>query len=167
MSGEWMQNPYDNADFLHTLSWAACRVGETQLALESAQKALGFAQASGIPQNQTLPLLALSDALFDLQRHEEAHATYSAALALGRERQTPQPVAVALAGIARCRLADGAPAEALSAVDDLLRGPDMLTLGSLWEPLRVAEICYRVLQANGDRRAAEVLRAAAALLDQQ
>jgi hypothetical protein len=42
----------------------------------------------------------------------------------------------------------------------------VLTLGSLWEPLRVAETCYRVLRASGDPRADQVLRAAAALLDQ-
>src|SRR6266508_2731195 len=158
ISGEWMQNPSHAAEFHHTLSWAACRAGEIELA---------FAQASGVPRNQTLPLLALGDALHDLGRYDEAHAAYTAALALSRERQTPQPAASALAGMARCRLAQGAFADAHAAVDEVLRGPDLLTLGSLWEPLRIAETCYRVLQATGDGRAAGLLRAAADLLDQQ
>jgi predicted ATPase/DNA-binding SARP family transcriptional activator len=167
ISGEWMQNPYHAAEFHHTLSWAACRAGETELALTIARKALAFAQVSSASQNQILPLLALGDALYDLGHHEEAHAAYTAALALGRERQTPQPVAVALVGIARCQLAQGARADAQAAVDEVLRGPDMLTLGSLWEPLRIAEICYRALRANEDVRADGLLHAAAALLEKQ
>jgi tetratricopeptide (TPR) repeat protein len=167
ISGEWMQNPYHAAEFHHTLSWAACRAGETELALTIARKALAFAQASSASQNQILPLLALGDALHDLGRYEEAHAAYTAALALGRERQTPQPVAVALIGIAHCRLAQGARADAQAAIDEVLRGPDMLTLGSLWEPLRIAEICYRVLRASADARADGLLHAAAALLERQ
>lgn len=166
ISGEWMQNPYENADDYHTFSWAACRAGETEIALEVARQALVFAQDTGIPQNQTLPLLALGDALHDLYRYDEAYAAYAAALALGREREMPPLIAVALAGIARCRLAQGALAEAQEAVNEMLRGPDILTLGSLWEPLRIAETCYRVLQANDDPRATELLRAAAALLNQ-
>jgi hypothetical protein len=162
-----MQSPYENADFQHTLSWATCRAVETAIALEAARQALAFAQASSAPQNQTLPLLALGDALHDLHRHDESCAAYAAALAIGREHQMPPLVTVALAGIARCRLAMGATPDAQAAVDEVLREQDMLTLGSLWEPLRVAQICYRVLQACGDARADEVLRAAATLLDQQ
>jgi DNA-binding SARP family transcriptional activator/predicted ATPase len=165
--GEWMQNPYENADSYHTLSWAACRADETELALETARQALAFAQASDAPQNQTLPLLALGDALHDLHRHGEAHAAYAAALTLGRERVIPQLVAVALAGIARCRLAQGALAEALAAVDEVLREHQLLTLGSLWEPLRAAATCYEVLRASGDPRAAPLASAAAALLERQ
>jgi WD40 repeat protein/predicted ATPase/DNA-binding SARP family transcriptional activator len=167
ISGEWMQNPYHAAEFHHTLSWAACRAGETRLALDTGRQALAFAQASGAARNQTLPLLALGDALHDLGRYDEAQAAYSAALALGRERQTPQPVAVALAGIASCRLMQGSLPAARQAVDELLDGADLLTLGSLWEPLRVAEICLRVLQATRDPRATSLLHAAAALLEQQ
>jgi WD40 repeat protein/predicted ATPase/DNA-binding SARP family transcriptional activator/uncharacterized protein YjbI with pentapeptide repeats len=167
ISGEWMQNPYHAAEFHHTLSWAACHAGQAELALESARQALAFAQASGAPRNQTLPLLALGDALHDLRRYDEALVAYAAALALARERQTPQPVAAALAGMARCQLARGAWAEALQAVDEVLQGPDPLSLGSLWEPLRIAETCYRVLRASGDPRAAELLQSAAALLEQQ
>jgi predicted ATPase len=167
ISGEWMQNPHHAAELHHTLSWAACRAGETELALTIARKALAFAQVSSASQNQILPLLALGDALHDLGRYEEAHAAYTAALALGRQRQTPQPVAVALAGIARCRMAQGARADAQAAVDELLRGPDILTVGSLWEPLRVAEICCGVLRASDDARADGLLHAAAALLEKQ
>jgi predicted ATPase/DNA-binding SARP family transcriptional activator len=165
--GEWMQNAYENADSYHTLSWAACRAGETELALDTARSALTFAQATGAAQNQMLPLLALGDALHDLRRRDEAQAAYAAALAIGREHDMPPLVSVALSGIARCRLAQGAYAEARLAVDELLRGQDILTLGSLWEPLRVAETCFRVLRASGDPRAGAILRAAAARLDQQ
>jgi tetratricopeptide (TPR) repeat protein len=165
--GEWMQNSYEKADSYHTLSWAACRAGEAALALEVARQALAFAQATTAPQNQMLPLLALGDALHDLNHHNEAHAAYASALALGREQHMPPLVAVALAGIARCRQAQGAQADAEAAVDEVLRSQDILTLGSLWEPLRVAETCYRVLRSSGDPRAAGVLGAATALLDQQ
>lgn len=165
--GEWMQNPYQDADSYHTLSWAACRAGATELALDAAERALASAQASRIPQNLTLPLLALGDALYDVERHAEASAAYSAALALGREREMPSLIAVALAGVARCQLAEGKDAEARAAVDELLGSVDVLTLGCLWEPLRVAEICYRVLQAGGDARATGLLRDAAALLGLQ
>ena len=163
----WMRNPYENADSYHTLSWVACRAGETELALDFARQALAFAQATSSPQNRTLPLLALGDALFDLGRHEEALAAYHEALAIGREHRMPQPVTVALAGIARCRLAQEAHAEALAAVDELLHGTEMLTLGSLWEPLRVAVTCYGVLRSIEDPRATGVLRDARVLLEQQ
>jgi WD40 repeat protein/predicted ATPase/DNA-binding SARP family transcriptional activator len=165
--GGWLRNAYENADSYHTLSWAACRAGEHAMALETAQQSLAFAQAAKVPQYQTLPLLALGDALCELKRHGESRAAYAAALAIGREHQMPPLVAAALAGIARCCLADGALTEAQLAVDELLHGPDVLTIGSLWEPLRVAETCYRVLRASGDSRAAAVLCDAAALLDQQ
>lgn len=162
-----VRSPYENADYYHTLSWAACRAGAAELALESARQALAFARGSGSAQNQTLPLLALGDALYDLGRYDEAHAAYGAALTLSRDGQTRQPAAVSLAGIARCRLAQGAPTEAQAAVDELLREQDILTLGSLWEPLRVAATCYQVLHANADARAGAVLRAAVAQLDHQ
>jgi tetratricopeptide (TPR) repeat protein len=165
--GEWMRNPYENADSYHTLSWAACRAGEYAIALEMAQQSLVFAQAANAPQYQTLPLLALGDAFSALERHDQSCAAYAMALEIGREQQMPPLVAVALAGIARCRLAEGALAEAQVAIDEVLRGPDVLTLGSLWEPLRVAETCYRVLHLSGDPRADTVLRSAAALLEQQ
>lgn len=165
--GERMRNPYENADFYHTLSWAACRAGQAEVALEAARQALAFAQAAGAPQNQTLPLLALGDALHDLDRYDESSSAYTAALRLGREYQMSPLVTVALAGVARCHLARAGAADALAAVDEILRGQDMLALGSLWEPLRVAETCYRVLRASGDPRANEVLRSSSAQLEQQ
>ncbi|HJZ46201.1 MAG TPA: hypothetical protein VKE41_03510, partial [Roseiflexaceae bacterium] len=167
MLGEWMRSPYENADSYHTLSWAACRAGEHELALEKARQSLEFAQAAKAPQYQTLPFLALGDALYELRRHAEACRAYAAALKIGGEQQMPPLIAVALAGMARCRLAEGAIEEAWAAIDELLRGTNVLTLGSLWEPLRVAETCHRVLRARGDPRADEVLRSAAALLEQQ
>jgi predicted ATPase/DNA-binding SARP family transcriptional activator len=165
--GEWIRNPYENADSYHTLSWAACRAGKHALALETARQSLEFAQAANAPQYQSLPLLALGDALYELGPHAESCAAYAGALAIGRQQQMPPIITVALAGIARCHLAEGALAEAQAAMDELLHGSDVLTLGSLWEPLRVAETCYRVLRASNDPHAGEVLRSAVALLEQQ
>lgn len=166
ISGDWMQSPYEQADFNHTLSWAACRAGETALALEAAQQALMFARATNFPQHQILPLLALGDALYEHGDIGAAYDAYSEMLTIARSYQTPQPTVVALAMQARCQLAQGQLSDALAAVDEALCN-EVLTLGSLWEPLRIAEICYRVLLANGDPRAGEHLRRAVAHLEQQ
>lgn len=161
------QNPYDLANTYHTISWAACRTGETVFALETAQQALALVQPTGVSQYQALPLLALGDALHDMGRYTEAYQTYAAALALGRTHEMSSLVAVARSDMARCRLAEGIHAEAQALIDELLHDQDIFSLGSLWEPLRIAEVCYRVLKASDDERATIILQAAAAKLNLQ
>lgn len=165
--GAWTRSPYENTNAYHTLSWVACRAGAGALALDAARQALTYAHAMGSSQHRSLPLLALGDACFALGHTGEALAAYDELLALARAQHNPQPLVVALVGIARCRLAEDGMSDARVAVDEVLRITDWGTLGCLWEPLRVAATCYEVLRAVDDRRADDVLRDAAALLEQQ
>jgi len=110
----------------------------------------------------------LGHALLGLGRPAKAAESYWQCLARhrewGRRYLTPEP----LAGLARVALAQGDPAEALAHVQEIL---DCITehpalVGTL-EPLRIYLTCYRVLEANGDPRAEEILHAAYHLLQER
>ena len=85
----------------------------------------------------------------------------------------PMVANMLMAGLARVCLAQGDLAEGQAYVEEILRylaDPAHLPLGSPWdasEPLRVYLTCYRVLEANGDRRALDVLEKAHSLLQER
>jgi len=70
--------------------------------------------------------------------------------------------------LARVSLAQGDPAGALAHVGEILDYMEdhPALLGTL-EPLRIYSTCYRVLLANGDPRAEEILHAAYHLLQER
>jgi hypothetical protein len=103
-----------------------------------------------------------------LGRPAEAADAYRQGLTLRRERGQHHLTVEPLAGLARVALAGGEPAGALAHVGEILDYvEDHPALEGTLEPLRIYLTCYRVLQANGDPRASEVLDAAYRLLQER
>jgi hypothetical protein len=110
----------------------------------------------------------LGHVLARLGHPAEAANTYWQGLTLRREKGQHHLAVEPLAGLARVSLAHGDPTEALAHVGEIL---DYLQdhsalLGTL-EPLRIYLTCYRVLLANEDGHAEEVLDAAYRLLQER
>ena len=107
----------------------------------------------------------LGHALAGLGRPAEAADAYRQCLTLRREKGQHHLAVEPLAGLARVALAHGDPAGALAHAREILDYmADHPALAGTLEPLRVYLTCYRVLLANGDRRAGEILDAAYHLL---
>jgi hypothetical protein len=65
-----------------------------------------------------------------------------------------------LAGLARISLMQGDPVESQALVEEILSFLECNTLDGTSEPLRVYLTCYRVLTANQDPRAREIMNTA-------
>jgi class 3 adenylate cyclase/tetratricopeptide (TPR) repeat protein len=110
----------------------------------------------------------LGHALAGLGHLAEAADAYHQGLTLRRERGQHHLVVEPLAGLARVTLAQGDPAGALVHVGEILDYlSDHPALEGTLEPLRIYLTCYRVLLANGDPRAEEILDAAHHLLQER
>jgi predicted ATPase/DNA-binding SARP family transcriptional activator/class 3 adenylate cyclase len=145
-------------------------LGDDSAAREYSQHAL-----SVIPNLDTLLAVELIS-VFDVLGHAlaglgcpaEAADAYRQALTLRRQWGQHHLAAEPLAGLARVALAQGDPARALAHVQEILDYLDghPALLGTL-EPLRIYMTCYRVLLANRDPRAGEILHAAYHLLQER
>jgi predicted ATPase len=110
----------------------------------------------------------LGDALLGLGQPIEAAAAYRSAVDSLRALGLPYAATEAVAGLARVALAQGDIAAALAHCEEVLafleRGG---SLDGTNDPLHVLLICYQVLRAASDPRAASVLERAHATLHEQ
>jgi predicted ATPase/class 3 adenylate cyclase len=91
----------------------------------------------------------------------EATASYQEAFEIRRKLGQTNLAIGAQSGLARAWLVAGDQAAALEYVEQILRYfAEGGNLAGTWEPLRIHHICYRVLEAVEDPRAAAVLKAA-------
>jgi tetratricopeptide (TPR) repeat protein len=142
---------------------------------DSAARAYSQQALDAIPDPDTLVAVevmyasvVLGHALAGLGRPAEAAAAYRQGLAAQRKWGQHHLAVEPLAGLARVALAQGDLAGALVHVDEALAYlQDHPTLYGAFEPLRVYLTCYRVLQANGDPRAGEILGAAFCLIQER
>lgn len=134
---------------------------------EYGQQALHLFQQIGERSNQALALTYLGHARLGLGRLKEAAAAYREGLALRREFEQLHLATESLAGLARIALAQDELAVALGHVEEILGHLETdRTLAGADEPLRVYLTCYRVLGANQDARAQDLLTRAHALLQE-
>jgi tetratricopeptide (TPR) repeat protein len=108
--------------------------------------------------------LVLGHALAGLGDRTGASDAYQQALDRYHQSGFLNPPMEALAGLARVALAGGEPSQARVHVDEILEHLKIHSLDGTYEPFRVYWTCYRVLEANDDPRAGEILRAAYHLL---
>jgi tetratricopeptide (TPR) repeat protein len=138
------EHPYRRyAEQIHQISLQAgdrSRQADAWLVLGRAQEGLGHLMQAAMAYQDALAL------------YEE----------LGRTHMTPEP----RAGLARLALANGNLSEALAQVEGILSVLAQYPRAGLDKPLPIYLTCYRVLEANQDPRAASVLKAASALLDE-
>jgi tetratricopeptide (TPR) repeat protein len=146
-------------------------LGDHETARECAQQGLKMARDQGGRVYQGPMLICLGHALAGLVSLDEANETYGEALALLRESGQTHLAMDALAGLARVCLVQGDPSEAQDHVEEIMSYLQGHTLGGggilLAEPARVYLTCYRVLEANGDPRAQDVLEEAYRFLQER
>jgi DNA-binding SARP family transcriptional activator/class 3 adenylate cyclase len=151
------------------------RLGDDEAAEEYAQQAQHLAhdlrdrhiegEALGI---WGIALVALGHLLASLGQLTEAVDAYRQALEIRRELNQPHWAMEPQAGLASISLAEGDLVQALAHVEEILGYlkahpmPDGMV-----EPFQVYLTCYRVLRANGDPRAKEIMDVACRLLQER
>ncbi|RIK41079.1 MAG: hypothetical protein DCC55_13010 [Chloroflexi bacterium] len=145
---------------LCTLGRVHQQLGEVTIAFTLQREALQLSQASDVSMYEGLALLGIGQAHAALGASDEAVAACQQALTIQRELGQQHWVLETLSELARIALAQGRPAAALALVGEILAGRAVSAPQSAGEPLGIALICYRVLQATGDPRAGQVLAGA-------
>jgi predicted ATPase/DNA-binding SARP family transcriptional activator len=151
----------------HQISWTATRKGEHALALEYGRRLLRLVEGTDAFAEAGFAWLAIGAALGGLGCWDEAEAAYQQVCLLDGGKELTQRAVAALSGCAEAALARGRQAAAAAHVAQILSFLHSHTLSSVYEPLRVALVCYRVLRAANDPQAEQVLGAAYARLMQQ
>jgi len=142
-------------------------VGENEIAQEYAEHALQMFRDQGDRGREGTTLTRLGHALMGLASLDEANDTYRQAVALLRELGRSRDAVEALAGLARVSQAQGDLDGAQAHVEEIVSYLETGTLDGTDEPFRVYLTCYRVLRANGDPRAEEILEEAHHLLQER
>jgi len=142
-------------------------LGDCDTAWEYSQQALCLAKDIGIRRWQGYALTNLGRVLESLERPTEAAESYRQALALRRELGQRQLAMDILAGLARLSLFQEEPPQAQTYVEEILSYLEGNPPDGIEEPFRVYLTCYRVLRANEDPRAGDILSTAHRLLQER
>lgn len=142
---------------LNYLSLLAHQSGNQPAALAYARQALEIAVELGDHNNEGNALTNLGHALAAIGDADAAVEAYQRALALRRERGQTRLAMETLAGLARVRLSQSQPVEAVRLVDEILTYLEGNTLDGDDDPFRVWLTCYQVLSANQDQRGLAIL----------
>jgi predicted ATPase len=142
--------------------------GEYKQALVHAEEALQIFETINSPYGKSHAWLRVGHAQAGLGRLDEAAAAYQRAIALHQQLGNAQLGLEPQAGLARVRLAQGEPTQALAdlqiVLDHLASGGDF---DGTEEPLWIYLTCYQVLQASADPCAADHLAEAHRRLQDQ
>jgi adenylate cyclase len=142
-------------------------VGEDQAARVYSQRAIEVAQELGFREFEAYAVTYLAHALAALGNLTEAVDAYRRSLTLRLEMGQPHMATEPLAGLARVCLIQENPSGALAWIEEILTHLESHTLEGTEEPIRVYLTCYRVLAANQDSRASELLNTAYNLLQER
>ncbi len=151
---------------LSDLSLIFYHLGDDEAAREYSQQALLIAQDIGNRHYQGSALTSLGRALAGLERLVETTDAYRQALDIRRELSQHNLAMEPLAGLARVSLAQEDLAQAQARVEEILSHLENHTLDGTEEPFRIYLSCYRVLWANQDPRAEDILNTAHCLLQE-
>lgn len=135
-----------------------------QAAAAYCREALQISQILGERAIMAFAQTCLGHALVGLGWLAEAAEIFGEAVALRKALGQRDPMLEPLAGLAGVFLAMEQPNQALTYVEQILPHLQNITAASIVEPFRIYWTCYRVLDANGDLRATEVLTVAQAAL---
>lgn len=142
-------------------------LGDEQAGRQCGQQALLIAQEIGDRRSQGYAWMSLGHALAGLGQWAEAAEAYQQVLTLRRELGQQNLMIEPLAGLARVCLAQNNLIRAQAHVEEISSLLEKQTLESAEEPFLVHLTCYRVLQANQDPRAQDILNTAYRLLQKQ
>ena len=149
------------------LSLTSHQLGNHDFAQQYAQRALQITQDTGDRTIQGYALTHLGHALMARNHLTEAADFYQQAMSLRHTLGKANLAMESLAGLAHVSLAQGDLLKALAYTEEILRHLAHNTLEGAVEPLRVYLSCIRVLQANQDPRAKEMLQRAYELLKER
>jgi adenylate cyclase len=173
-SHEAAQDIYREIDDPRSQSWGwanlgllAHQSGDNEGAQEYSQRALEIAENLGIRDEKGYALTNLGHARVGLGDLGGATDVYQNALGLRREIDQPHLTTEPLAGLARVAMIQGDFAQARAYVEEILAHLESGSLDGTDEPFRVYLTCYRVLHANQDPRAEEILMTAHSLLQER
>jgi tetratricopeptide (TPR) repeat protein len=138
------------------LALGAQQDGRYADALDAGRQALQIARRHDYRLLQADAWLQVGHALAGLHDPTAADA-YQQALALHNDLGHRHSAMEALAGLARLALAGGRVVQAMGWVEEILSFLSERSLDGAFDPFAVHLTCYRVLQANHDRRAGAVL----------
>jgi predicted ATPase/class 3 adenylate cyclase len=141
--------------------------GQNESAQEYGRQALLIARHVGDPSTEAEALTHLAHALSSQGKLKKAVEAYYEGLTIRRELGEENMAMETLAGLARVALAQEEPAQAQAWVEEILSHLETGTLDGTYEPARIYLTCYRVLEANQDPRAAEILATAHNLLQER
>jgi adenylate cyclase len=157
----------DEGRAIANLALLCHQIEDDEAARELSAQALRIARDVGQPDEQATALTYLGHALAGLGRLGESAGAYQRALGTRHELGQSPLAAEVQAGLARVSLAQGDTTQALDRVEEIL---SHLQTGNLYgtdEPIRIYLTCYRVLRANQDPRAEEILETAHDLLQER
>jgi predicted ATPase len=135
---------------LNDLTLLSLRLGDAEQALEYAQESLRV-------DLRGRSYVGLGYALGALGRPDEASQAFQKALGYCREHHQQVRAMECLAGLADISLGQGSLAEAEEHVEEILCHLETGGLDGAWHPARIYLTCYRVLNANEDPRAGDIL----------
>ncbi len=150
-----------DSETLANLGLVCLHMGDNQTALEYGQQAVSLAQQINAHPTQAYALTFLGHILAGLGRLDEAVTAYQHAITLRQELDQPHLATEPLASLAQVRLTQQNLPQAKALVEEILNHLDANTasngtgygLAGTDNPAQIHQICYRVLQANGDPRA--------------
>jgi len=155
------------AEVLANLGLLYHHLGEDEAARDSCQRSQEIAKQLGAREIEAYAVNHLGHALTELGQLAEATSAYRQGITLRRDLGQPHMTTEALAGLARVRLIQENPSEALRCIDEILGFLESHTLEGTEEPIRVYLTCYQALTANQDPRAEELLNTAHRLLQER
>ncbi len=154
---------------LYALGLLSRRLADYGRAQECEEQALRLAREGGYGDLEGDALTALGDLNLELGAPAAARGYYEQALSVFQQREMhAQLIFPAQAGLAWAALMLGEKAEAQAHLAEILaylEGGGVLR--GTWDPFRIYLVCYRVLRANGDPRAASILATGHRLLQEQ
>jgi predicted ATPase/class 3 adenylate cyclase len=143
-------------------------LGDYEAVHKYSSQVVDIAREVGDRSTEGEALTHLGHALAGLgQLLEEATEAYWQGLTIRRGLGEENMAMETLAGLARVCLAQGDVVQAREHVDEVLCYLETGSLDGTYEPFRVYLTCYRVLEADGDARAGEVLATAYDLLQER
>jgi tetratricopeptide (TPR) repeat protein len=176
-----ISNKVSECDSLESLARLHHVMGNDQVAFQYSKDALALARELNLPAQQANSLADAADAMVNLGQIEDAGKNYQDALVLARQVNDIHQIIDIQAQLAVVTLAQGYHTQALEIVEEILNRisigdqinpegvlrPIYSQLEGTKEPFLVLLSCYRVLQANHDHRAEQLLNDAFHLLQEQ
>ncbi|MCE7982281.1 MAG: hypothetical protein DYG89_13885 [Caldilinea sp. CFX5] len=160
--------PQGESSYLDSLAVIQLQLGNYQEAYQLATEALAIQQAIHDRRFEAYSLTYQGDALAALGDFAPALLAYEQALTIRRQLGEEKLTLEILSGLARLKLAQGAIAESVALVTQILRWIDNHGIEGIEFPIQLYLTCFEILQATGDAtQASPVLAAGYQLLQER